>query len=369
MEPVFSLITFPPANYNGHIVSDGSDIITTKSPLSKPPGDFLPNLCSVQAVLALILVGELLALALSIARLGIGRFDWFWFGMTSLLVQWIVLASAACLCSLRHWFRQHSPQIAAAISYGIILGVTAIFSLIASWFQGGKQAIDALSLLNNLILAAIFAGIALRYFYLQQQLNDQREAELEARIQALQSRIRPHFLFNSMNSIASLIGSDPDTAERMVEDLSALFRSSLREPCLVPMSQEIELCQRFVDIEALRLGDRLQVDWQMDPLPEQAVIPSLLLQPLIENAIYHGIQPLPNGGCARVKVSLQERFCNIEVSNPVDHKQRMNKVGNGLALENIRKRLAAHFGDAATCTTHVTDESFSVFVRYPAVET
>ncbi len=150
---------------------------------------------------------------------------------------------------------------------------------------------------QHIAVGGILAGLVLRYFYLQQQLYVQQQlqmqATMQARFQSLQSRIRPHFLFNSMNIIASLIDSDPETAERVVEDMSALFRASLSdEEDLVPLAQEISLCERYINIEQLRLGERLHVNWQKNLHNDQHIVPSLCLQPLIENAIYHGIQPL-----------------------------------------------------------------------------
>lgn len=218
------------------------------------------------------------------------------------------------------------------------------------------------------MIAAIFAGVVLRYFYLQQQLQNRERAELQARIQALQSRIRPHFLFNSMNSIVSLIDSDPKAAEKMVLDLAQLFRASLSELSIVSLEAELKLCSQFVSIEKTRLGDRLEVDWQIS-LPEKPVeIPSLLLQPLIENAIYHGVQPLPEGGTVTVKIELDEQFVNIDVRNPfvtpATNSQDQSK-NNGMALENIYHRLQAHYDDLANIESSQNNNEFSISIRYP----
>ncbi len=331
--------------------------------LLQPRGDFLPNLCGVQGVFALVLVGELLSLALVLASGGLREFQWYTLGVTSLLVEWIILFSAACLCPLRPWFKCQSSVLAGCISYGVVLLVTLVFSALGqlAQFAGG---LDGWQLLTNLLIAAVFAGVVLRYFYLQQQLQNQQQAELHARVQALQSRIHPHFLFNSMNSIASLIGSQPALAERMVEDLAGLFRASLSEPGLIPLERELELCHRFLRIEQLRLGERLRVDWQLpEQLPESATIPSLLLQPLIENAVYHGIQPLPNGGEVRVALALEGDYCTINVTNPVP--AHAASAGNGLALDNIRHRLVAHYGTRGALEVAAEDRLFMVQVRFP----
>ena len=144
----------------------------------------------------------------------------------------------------------------------------------------------------------------LRYNYIQRSLHTREESELHARIQALQSRIRPHFLFNSMNIIASLIPVDPDVAETVVEDLSELFRASLQEEgSEVSIEEELALCRRYTRIEYLRLGERLNIEWQIEDAVESVKIPLLTLQPLLENAIYHGIQPMPEGGTITVSLA------------------------------------------------------------------
>ncbi len=265
-------------------------------------GDFLPDLCTHQAVFSLILVGELLAFAFVVIDQGFAHFRWSHFGAVSFLVQWIVLASAACLCPLRPWLKRQNGIVAGTISYSIVLLLTAAFTVLGQWLVHRQILPDPYVLLENLSISAIFAGVVLRYFYLQQQLSNREQVELQSRIQALQSRIRPHFLFNSMNSIASLIDIDPKAAEKMVVDLSQLFRASLSEATSVPLSQEIQLCEQFISIEQMRLGDRLSVEWHVDVDADSIAIPSLLLQPLIENAIYHGVQPLPEGGIVEKRI-------------------------------------------------------------------
>lgn len=327
-------------------------------------GDFLPDLCTVQAVFHLVLVGELLAFALAIADSGVLQFNWYKLGVLSMLIQWVVLTSAACLCPMRPWFRRQPPLVAGAVSYGLVMSITLFYTVLGNLLSTSNWQISWDATLTNFVLAALFSGIVLRYFYLQQQLRNQQQAELTARIQALQSRIRPHFLFNSMNSIASLIDFDPEGAERMVVDLADLFRASLSEPGLIPMHREVELCQRFVGIEQVRIGDRLQVEWQLN-YPDNAQIPSLLLQPLVENAIYHGVQPLPEGGKVSVSVHCSNGMCKVKVVNPLgDHKQATNK-GNGMALENIRHRLEAYYDDRGTLKVEQNDTHYMVTVSFP----
>lgn len=337
-------------------------------------GDFLPDLCNLQAVFTLIVVGELLAFALVIAGDGLKGFTWLRFGMVSFIILWITLCSAALLCVLRPWLNRRNSILAGTVSYAVVLLLTVFFSTVGSWMQGTTQSLESDLIFSNLIVAAIFAGVALRHFYLQQQLRNQQQAELNSRIQALQSRIRPHFLFNSMNSIASLIEVDPKAAERLVVDLAHLFRASLGSPGLVPLQDEITLCERFIDMEQLRLSHRLKVDWHTQGDFQNQTVPSLLLQPLVENAIYHGIQPRAGGGVVKIGVTVDDHQVTLSVTNPTNGLSNESnslplsaeKAGNGIALDNIRHRLTAHYGSRASLRISREKDEFNVIVRYPS---
>lgn len=316
-----------------------------------------------------MLVGELLSFALVVADLGIIHFSWLRFGMVSFLVLWITLSSAACLCPIRKWLGRHNSILAGSICYTIVLGFTVFFTLAGEWFQTGKVLHDANRLLSNMCIAAVFAGVALRYFYIQQQLSNQQQAELMARIQSLQSRIRPHFLFNSMNAIASLITIDPVVAEKMIVNLAHLFRASLNQPGLVTFRHEVELCEKFVEMEKLRFGKRLEMVWHIGDIPDYATIPSLLIQPLLENAIYHGIQPLKEGGRIELNAGCNGKQIYFDIINPVGNPEELYSEykGNGIALENIKHRLMAYYGTNASLKTEQAQGRFKVSVRYPLV--
>ncbi len=335
-----------------------------------PASDFLPDLCAPQAVLLLVLVAELLALLLAVTRTGLAQISWEVLALVSFQVQWVVLVSAVLLCRLRPYLRRWNPLRAGATSYGLVLVVTLVFSiagqlLIRSYFNQ-PLTLDYWQLAGNLLTAAILAGIGLRYLYLQQQLRNQQRAELQARIQALQSRIRPHFLFNSMNSIASLIAVDPASAERAVEDLAILFRASLAEPALIPLERELELCRGYLDIEQLRLGDRLRVNWRLEDLPRGITIPSMLLQPLLENAVFHGVEPSTGGGEIDIQITRADQQLVIRIDNPLPppslHQRRSH---NRMALDNIRHRLQAHYGQAARLSEDSKDGRFTLVIVYP----
>ena len=191
--------------------------------------------------------------------------------------------------------------------------------------------------------------------------------ESEARIQALQSRIRPHFLFNSMNIIASLIVTEPQKAEQAVEDLSEIFRATLRDTgSMVPLSEEWILCRNYLRIEGLRLGERLTLEADLSKVPEDAAIPMLTLQPLMENAIYHGIQALENGGTIKVIGEMQENLVCIKISNPVPPPSlRRASGGNQIAMANIGHRLNLLFGSHAKLKVNATPQEYEVTLIFP----
>jgi two-component system sensor histidine kinase AlgZ len=232
--------------------------------------------------------------------------------------------------------------------------------------MNGQGVTDYNALLTHIAICAVLAGIALRYLFLTQQLQLRQQAELQARIQALQSRIRPHFLFNSMNIIASLIPLEQEAAETAVEDLSELFRASLAEvEAEVTVAEELELCRRYVRIEQLRLEERLQVAWRVDGLPPALKIPMLSIQPLLENAIYHGIQGLPEGGLVTIEAQYQKGEFSLMVSNPVLHSHLSSTEGNQLALDNIDRRLQALYGPKAGLHIEQGAQQFRAYIRYP----
>lgn len=333
----------------------------------------VPDLCSAPAISLVVLFAELLVLVLLVAG---PEVTWVRLALLSLFVQWVALLSAGALCACRPIMARLRLVPGALLAFAVVLLVTLAVGIAADRVVAGallEGAVNWPSILRQQVIAAIIAALALRYFYVQQQLRVQEQAELRARIQALQSRIRPHFLFNSMNIIASLIESDPETAESVVEDLAELFRASLNDAGnQVPLGEELALCERYVRIEALRLGERLTLDWQIEAVPAGVRVPLLTLQPLLENAVYHGIQPLPEGGTIGVRLQTDGTHVNVEVSNPVAAAGRDPLAGaappvegNRMALENIRSRLAVLYGNRAELITMARDDRFVVTLRLP----
>ncbi len=327
----------------------------------------IPQLCNVTALSLLVLVGQLLALVILFAG---GPFDWTRLALTSLFVQWVCLCSAGLICGLRARLSQLDVMLGSIIAYALVLLVTLGVAMVAQYLLRPEAGPDWAQVGGQLVIAGIIAGLALRYFYVQVQLRAQEQSELQSRIQALQSRIRPHFLFNSMNIIASLIAVEPETAETVVEDLSELFRASLNDAGnQVPLEDELDLCRRYMRIEELRLGDRLQIDWELEPMPKSVKIPLLTIQPLLENAIYHGIQPIPEGGTIKVRVYCADSKVHVRIENPLPKNPSRESQGNRMALNNIRSRLAVLHGNNAQVLADAQDTSFVTTLNYPLAAT
>jgi two-component system sensor histidine kinase AlgZ len=258
----------------------------------------------------------------------------------------------------------------------VILEVTCLVVAELSWQLmwrfGGVSIIDdshSEFLLRTFAISSIFIALGMRYLYVSSEWRRSIVLEAQARVSALQALIRPHFLFNSMNTIASLTRTDPRQAEEAVEDLSDLLRASLSSTRdRTSLKEELEVAAIYQRIEKLRLGDRLKVRWNIDQLPMRARIPSLTIQPLIENAIYHGIELLPDGGEVIVTGTRDGRYLQIAVSNPVAPGKARNKDGNKMAMDNIRQRFELAYGSRASVSVDNSNERYTVTLRFPVDE-
>ena len=319
----------------------------------------------------LVLLAELLVWVLVLAEPMRPVFDWSRLALMSLFVQWIVLLSAAALCGSRSWLARVPTSVAATLCCAAVVLLTLACTAITDYFQLNGMALPMADrvdrYLRHGLIALIMSVLLLRYFYLQGQWRRQQQAELQARIAALQARIKPHFLFNSLNSIASLVAVDPGKAEQAVLDLSDLFRASLGVTgSLVRWRDELALAKRYLSIEQYRLGERLQLDWRIDTIPDDLPIPQLTLQPLLENALIHGVAPRIEGGLVSVEADYQEGEFILSISNPYDEASvRHVSGGTHQALENIGARLAALFGPRASLSVDHRDGRYITCLRYP----
>ena len=332
---------------------------------------WLPDFCSTAAARRLAYLAILIALILLVAQAPslwpLPVWDFF---LLSTLSGAIIATSFTLICRWRAVMASWPHLTIGVASVALImfnlvwLSVLGIFLL--DWLQLPMLSFvsnEYSTLARHLIIVALFASLFLRYLALQAQLRIREKTALQARLEALQARIQPHFLFNSMNIIASLIAVDPDKAEQAVEDLATLFRASLRDTVDVSLAEEIALCRRYANIEELRLGDRLAIDWQIGPGVESLRIPHLSLQPLLENAIRHGVELSAVRCDITLKVACGPEWVDIQLTNPVA--QVATRSGNQMSLRNVTERLKARFGEQASLQANASNGVFITRLRYP----
>ncbi len=340
--------------------------MNTPAVYSRP---FLPDFCEQGNLLRTMLIAQLLAFILVAATPG-GWLDRLRSLATiSLFIQWVAVVDIALLCGLQGRLARLDERAAAMLAFlllqSVTLGFTAIAHAIAQAIALPVGLLDLRTLLvENGTISVIVSAIALRYFYVTAQWRREVEDAAEARVQALQARIRPHFLFNSMNTIASLTRSDAATAEAAVEDLSELFRASLAQNSVVTLAEELDLVASYLRLERQRLGERLEIDWSLDAAAGDVELPALTLQPLVENAVYHGVEQCAAGGCVGIETRLGDTAAEVAITNPVPQQPRPS-TGHRIAQDNVRQRLALAFEGRARMEVDAAEGTYRVSLSIP----
>jgi two-component system sensor histidine kinase AlgZ len=271
-----------------------------------------------------------------------------------------VLLLLATLYALQPWLARQTYSLGVTT----ILALTVLAGIAVYTLFGRAELPDQGGLLRNELLGLLTAGGLLGYFRLRARALS--PAITEARLQALQARIRPHFLFNSINAVLSLVRTDPRRAETSLEDMADLFRVLMRDNRgLAPLADEVELCRQYLALEKLRLGDRLVVEWHTNNMPADALVPPLILQPLLENAVYHGIEPLTEPGVVSVNIFYKGGDVHAILRNPYRVTGGQHHAGNKMAMANVRERLALHFDAEATLESKVKSDAYEVHLRIP----
>lgn len=265
-----------------------------------------------------------------------------------------------------------STQSSGGFLIGISLIITYVLSVFALWnanmpLTAAHESIFwNFFLIRNCLISAILSAVILRYFYVQHQWKSNIQTEARSRIQALQARIKPHFLFNSMNTIASLTVSDPHKAEKAVLDLADLFRVSLAQQDKIPLNDELNFIRGYINIEELRLGERLNVAFNIQAgLNLTTPVPALIIQPLVENAIYHGIEPFTAGGTIIIDISSDAQGLIVRITNPIPQERDPKRSGNKMAQDNIRQRLQLAYGGQAKMDIYESGEDYTASFNIP----
>ncbi len=320
----------------------------------------LPNFCNLGVMLRTLIVANVFVLFAALLRSPRLESVPLEFVMMAAFCEPVILASVGILCLTRRWLHRLRYPAAVAV-VGVLVVAIAGFMHVAA----GALVPDRVSVpFAPIALVTLFvAGFTVGYFDLRSRAL--APAIAEARIQALQARIRPHFLYNSINAVLSLIRAEPRRAEAALEDMADLFRVLMADNrTLAPLAAEVELTRGYLAIESLRLGERLRVTWKTDGMPGDALVPPLLLQPLVENAVYHGIEPSAGGGEISIEVTASGRQVVMTLTNPLPGVTR-STAGNRMATANIRERLQLHYDAEATMQSEVRDGIYRVTIRVP----
>ena len=329
--------------------------------------NFLPDFTKGTSVLHLMLLVELVILMLELSIDSNFDIDWQLVGVRSFFIQIVVLSSVAINRFLLSFYPRGSHLKTALFALISVTTATLVISVLSQIIFPGVFPEEYLWLLRNLSIAFLLTFILLRYFFILNHIKILERNNLESSLDSLRARIRPHFLFNALNSIAGLIFVDQKKAEKAIENLASLFRSSLKTSELhETVNQEIERCELYLAIEALRFGDRLKVKWTLDEEVHSLPMPAMILQPLIENSVYHGISELPQGGTIKVNVALVNKKILLDIENPMSENKACNP-GLNIALDNIARRLKALYADSVSFSTSINSGIFSVQLRYPIV--
>lgn len=339
-----------------------------------PTDGFLPNFCRGRTLFAVIVIAEMLAIIVTIVapQMPLAQNRVAQLLLVSLFIQWIALTDAVALCYMRPILNRlplAHAMIAAMLMLLVITWAVGELALLVLW---GADVLDspnpywnAYFQVQNLTIATIVQALALRYFLARHAQRRSLEAETRARIDLDRARLRPHFLYSTLNVIASLIRINPSQAEKAVENMADLVRGMLSEDeFLVPVRNEIAITQKYLDIEALRLDSRLKVDWDIGKYPRAAVMPVLTLQPLFEYAIQTCVEPAPEGGRVLARLRDDAGRITMEISAPRP-RARSREAPDTRGLDNLRTRLDNHYGGQAVLEVRDEDRILTMSVTLP----
>lgn len=339
---------------------------------------FLPDFGSLGVAIRIIFLAELMAIIIAVSRNSVfNEQAWADFNLLSAFALTISFCSIVVLKLASPFLRRMSVASGSLVVFLLLLAVAMVgtefiifalydIGLIDQRWPDWRNSL----VIRSLIIVGLISIPALRYLFLAYRIQADEKIKQDAKMQALQSRIRPHFLFNSLNSVASLTRRDPEKAEAVLHDIADLFRVLLADARkLVPISAEREISRQYLEVEKIRLGDRLKVKWNVSNVPRSALIPALILQPLLENAIYHGIEPRFAGGKITIDMWTEGNILNVLISNPLpENPGKSHSKGNKIALDNIRQRLDTQFGSVASLKSFQEGGNYHVKLKMPIVQ-
>ena len=327
--------------------------------------DALPNFRNLGVTLRILLITNGMALLQSILQANIWAEVPQRLMQTATLLTPILLTGLLLLWALQPWLQRLAYRRGVlAVNVLLMMLTLCIYYFGAELYQPPLNDDAYLYEVRYALESLLVCSTLLMYFYWRSRVLSR--ALHEARLQVLRARIRPHFLFNSINAVLGIVRAQPKQAEAALEDMADLFRMAMSDAeDLVPLRQEIELCKQYLALEQLRMGERLQISWQIQEMPDDALIPPLLLQPLLENAVYHGIEPLPQGGSITIALRRSGDELRLQIENPCATSCATPHAGHEMALQNIRERLALLFDVEARYQVDSSKDFYRVEIALP----
>ena len=327
---------------------------------------WLPNFRNLGTVLRTVLLVNAIAFFSALTQADTFAHLWQQLLYGSALLQPVLLMSLLLLYIINPYLNRFNYWLNVAGIVVLVALITLGLDKLGGDLFAAPDELNSFRYLRHVLESAIVILLLLSYFrWRTLALSPAKHA---ARLQALQARIRPHFLFNSINAVLAIVRADPKRAEIALEDMADLFRMAMSDAQeMVSLRKEVQLARQYIALEVMRMGERLQVRWDIQHMPDDALIPPLVLQPLLENAVYHGIEPLGEG-CIEVKIRQDGKHLQVQVSNPVAPHARPHTQGHKIALSNIRERLSLLFDVEADYRVEQASDYYHVHILIPYVK-
>lgn len=327
--------------------------------------------CTTKIVLRATVLAQAVAILLALAP-GAIEDRWFRLGLSTLFVQWVALLTLIILCQVQKRIVKLSAKGFASLAFIVLLSCTSLVSLVAHQLLTEKgweaQVSQSIFVFHNLLIAIIVGLIGLQFYLMHWERHQRIAAQSRAELDALQARIRPHFLFNSLNTAAELTQQDPRAAEEALLNLSELFRAALKAGERSYLTDELALVDAYLSLEAWRLGTRLTVNRRYPSQLPNLPLPSLTIQPLVENAVRHGVEASTDSCQITIEMLLSDQHLTLIIQNPLPKHTKERLQGNGIAIENIRQRLALLYDDRARLTTGAIEGHYRAKLVIPLTE-
>ncbi|MCO7197746.1 histidine kinase [Pseudoalteromonas sp. OANN1] len=326
----------------------------------------LSALLSERGVLALLVASQILAFLYTLIS---ATTFWQSLGLTSLFIHFTAFLSLAVIAIVRHAVEKRSDLVEAGILISVFVLCTVVTSTafpygftLLGWIDEAKIE---LSLWRNIAICLCIITLFAHFLAIFTDNIRKVKALSQAELEALHARIRPHFLYNSLNTVAELTHIDPTAAEKSALALADLSRAAMSTQNIVPLESEISLCKAYLALEQWRFAERLRVEWELDNVLGDVLIPALILQPLVENAVSHGVEPNPNGADIRIHIHCSKRTLTVVIFNSYDAKLKPTHQGHGIGISNIRRRLALHYNQPIDFKTEASQDSYTVSFSLP----